>query len=208
MGKDGGTQLWCPNCESIQVCRVDTSYADSDENRGNIFWKEIPEINSFRRPRVCNKCEILFWTDELNEEWVEKLIDYEKLGDAYSIEGLQKEIAKFATERDWEQFHTVKNLVLALVGEVGELAEIVQWKNETDIQKELKIDPEQKLLDAIFGTDSLSNRLQEELADIFIYLLRISTITGIDLISAAKQKMEENAARYTIERSKGNADKH
>ena len=50
---------------------------------------------------------------------------------------LQSEIDEFAEERDWEQFHTVKNLILALVGEVGELAEIIQWKTDLEIEKEL-----------------------------------------------------------------------
>lgn len=207
MGKDGGTKLWCPNCESIQVCRVDSSYSETDENRGNIFWHQVPKINSFRRPRVCNKCEGFFWTDELNEEWIEKLVDYERFSDAYSLEGLQKEITAFAAERDWEQFHTIKNLVLALVGEVGELAEIVQWKSDSEIQSEIGKSPEEKLLDAILETGSLANKLEEELADVFIYILRISTITNIDLIAAVKSKMEQNAARYTVENSKGNAEK-
>lgn len=207
MGKDGGTQLWCPNCESIQVCRVDATYSETDENRGNIFWHQAPEINSFRRPRVCNKCEGFFWTDEVNEEWIEKLVDYERSSDAYSLEGLQKEISSFAIERDWEQFHTIKNLVLALVGEVGELAEIIQWKTDSEIQSEIDKTPEEKLLDVILETESLTNRVEEELADILIYLLRISTVTNIDLIAAVKAKMELNAKRYTVEKSKGNAEK-
>ena len=207
MGKDGGTQLWCPKCESIQVCRVDASYSEIDENRGNIFWSQVPEINSFRRPRVCNKCDGFFWTDEVNEEWITKLIEYERLSDAYSLEGLQKEISEFAVEREWQQFHTIKNLVLALVGEVGELAEIIQWKTDSEIQREIDKTPEEKLLDVILETESLTNRVEEELADILIYILRISTITNIDLINAVKAKMESNAKRYTVEKSKGNAEK-
>ena len=207
MGKDGGTQLWCPNCESIQICRVDTTYVETEENRGNVFWYRAPSINSFRRPRVCNKCEEFFWTDEINEGLLQKLLDYEELSGVYSLEGLQKEITTFAAERDWEKFHTLKNLVLALVGEVGELAEVVQWRTDSEIESELDKRPEQKLLDVIFEADTLPNRLEEELADVFIYLLRISTVTKIDLISAVKSKMEQNAARYTVEKSKGNADK-
>ena len=207
MGKDGGTQLWCPKCKSIQVCRVDETFVQSDQNRGNVFWHRVPEVNSFRRPRICNKCEEFFWTDEVNEVWIEKLLDYEELGGAYSLEGLQKEIATFAAERDWEKFHTLKNLVLALVGEVGELAELVQWKSESEIEQEIRKSPEEKLLNVILESESLTNRLEEELADVLIYLLRISTITDIDLISAVKSKMELNAARYTIEKSKGNAEK-
>ena len=138
---------------------------------------------------------------------LEKFLDYEELSGAYSIEGLQNEIAKFAAERDWEKFHTLKNLVLALVGEVGELAEVVQWKSDDEIKSELGRTPEEKLLDVIFEKKTLSNQLEEELADILIYLLRISTITNIDLIAAVKAKMELNAKRYTVEKSKGNAEK-
>lgn len=207
MGKDGGTQLWCPNCESIQVCRVDANYSDAEDNRGNIFWHEAPKIHTFRRPRVCNSCENFFWTNEVNEEWIDKLIDYEKNNGSYSIEGLQREIAKFAADRDWDKFHTLKNLVLALVGETGELAELVQWKTDSEIEKEIQRNPEDIFLDVIFEKKSLSSRLEEEIADIFIYLLRISSITKVELISAVKSKMELNATRYTIEKSKGNAEK-
>ena len=122
---------------------------------------------------------------------------------------LQSEIDQFAEERDWEQFHTVKNLILALVGEVGELAEIVQWKTDLEIQTELS--PLGLLVQAItepLSYDSdLKSRLEEELADVFIYLLRIASVSDINLMKAAEIKMQLNRARYTIEKSKGNAKK-
>jgi dCTP diphosphatase len=122
---------------------------------------------------------------------------------------LQSEIDQFAKERNWEQFHTVKNLVLALVGEVGELAEIVQWKTDSEIETELS--PVGLLARAItepLSYDSdLKSRLEEELADVFIYLLRIASVSDIDLMKAAEIKMQLNRARYTIEKSKGNAKK-
>jgi len=122
---------------------------------------------------------------------------------------LQSEIDEFAEERDWEQFHTVKNLILALVGEVGELAEIVQWK--TDLEIETELSPVGLRVHAItepLSYDSdLKSRLEEELADVFIYLLRIASVSDIDLMKAAKIKMQLNQARYTIEKSKGNAEK-
>jgi NTP pyrophosphatase (non-canonical NTP hydrolase) len=125
------------------------------------------------------------------------------------ISKLQLEIDQFAKERDWEQFHTVKNLILALVGEVGELAEIVQWKTESEIQAELSTVG--LLVHSIseplsFDTD-LKSRLEEELADVFIYLLRIASVSDIDLMKAVEIKMQLNRARYTIEKSKGNAEK-
>lgn len=122
---------------------------------------------------------------------------------------LQSEIDQFAKERNWEQFHTVKNLVLALVGEVGELAEIVQWKTDSEIETELS--PVGLLVHAITEPRSydsdLKSRLEEELADVFIYLLRIASVSDIDLMRAAEIKMQLNRARYTIEKSKGNAKK-
>ena len=122
---------------------------------------------------------------------------------------LQSEIDEFAQERDWEKFHTLKNLVLALVGEVGELAEIVQWKTDSEIETELS--PVGLLARAItepLSYDSdLKSRLEEELADVFIYLLRIASVSNIDLMKAAEIKMQLNRARYTIEKSKGNAKK-
>ena len=125
------------------------------------------------------------------------------------ITRLQSEIDEFAQERDWEQFHTVKNLILALVGEVGELAEIVQWK--TDLEIETELSPVGLLVHAItepLSYDSdLKSRLEEELADVFIYLLRIASVSDIDLMKAAKIKMQLNQARYTVEKSKGNAEK-
>ena len=122
---------------------------------------------------------------------------------------LQSEIDKFAEERDWEQFHTVKNLILALVGEVGELAEIIQWKTDLEIEKELS--PVGLLTRAI--TDPLADEpdlkgcLEEELADVFIYLLRIASVTNVDIMKAAEIKMQLNRSRYTVEKSKGNAKK-
>ena len=122
---------------------------------------------------------------------------------------LQSEIDQFAKERNWEQFHTVKNLILALVGEVGELAEIVQWKTDSEIETELS--PVGLLARAItepLSYDSdLKSRLEEELADVFIYLLRIASVSDINLMKAAEIKMQLNRARYTIEKSKGNAKK-
>jgi dCTP diphosphatase len=122
---------------------------------------------------------------------------------------LQSEIDQFAKERDWEQFHTVKNLVLALVGEVGELAEIVQWKTDSEIETELsRVGLLARAISEPLSYDSdLKSRLEEELADVFIYLLRIASVSDIDLMKAAEIKMQLNRARYTIEKSKGNAKK-
>lgn len=107
---------------------------------------------------------------------------------------LQKKISVFAQERDWESFHTVRNLIFALVGEVGELAESVQWLGEIDIEY-LAQNPD--TLKAISG----------EVADVFIYLVRLADIAKIDLEKVVEEKIVSNALRYTVEKSKGNAEK-
>jgi NTP pyrophosphatase (non-canonical NTP hydrolase) len=110
------------------------------------------------------------------------------------INELQKEIAAFASERDWNKFHTIKNLVLALSGEAGELASVVQWIEKVD----------KEFLDSNLD---VRQKLSDELADVFIYLLRIADVSGIDILEAAQEKMKKNSERYTIEKSFGNAEK-
>lgn len=110
------------------------------------------------------------------------------------IKRLQAEIAHFAEERDWEKFHTIKNLVLALLGEAGELASVVQWLEKVD-KEFLDSHPE------------IRQDLADELADVFIYLLRIADVADIDILYVSKEKMQKNSARYTVEKSFGNAKK-
>lgn len=110
------------------------------------------------------------------------------------IEALQTELRLFALERNWEQFHTVKNLVLALVGEVGELAAVIQWLDFVDAQK-FKSDP------------VLKRAFEDEISDVLIYLLRLADISEINLPEVAKRKIKENSERYTIEKSFSNSKK-
>ena len=110
------------------------------------------------------------------------------------IGDLQSELRAFTAERDWEQFHTIKNLILALTGEVGELAATVQWLESVD-------------LEALNSDPKLRASFNEEIADVFIYLLRLADVSQTNLIEVAKNKIEENAKRYTVEKSRGNARK-
>ena len=107
---------------------------------------------------------------------------------------LQQELRAFAAKRDWEQFHSIRNLVLALAGEVGELASEVQWRDGLT-RDELHED--EKLLQAF----------SYELADILIYLSRLADVAEIDLNKAVAEKLESNEQRYTVVSSKGNSDK-
>jgi dCTP diphosphatase len=111
-----------------------------------------------------------------------------------SIEDLRKDIARFATERDWDQFHSIRNLVLAMVGEVGEVAEIVQWTDDEKIGELL----------ASGGRE----RLAEELADVLIYLIRVADRSGVDLESAVRAKLAANGLKYPVERARGSSKKY
>ncbi len=108
-----------------------------------------------------------------------------------SIEQITGQLREFANERDWNQFHTAKNLILALVGEVGELASEVQW-----------LTPQE--MDSRLGDKAIA----DEIADIALYLIRLSDVLGIDLSEAISRKLAENAEKYPIEKSRGNALKY
>ena len=111
-----------------------------------------------------------------------------------NIEKLQARLADFAKERDWEQFHSPKNLSMALAGEVGELLEIFQWLSEEQSQRSAL-------------TDKQLAAATEELADILIYALRLADRLDINLEEAISKKIDENALRYTVEASRGNSAK-
>ncbi|KAK2413991.1 dCTP diphosphatase [Trifolium repens] len=110
-------------------------------------------------------------------------------GDSVSLGKLKQMMAHFAKERDWDQYHTPRNLLLAMVGEVGELSEIFQWKGE--VQRGL---PDWKEEEKI--------HLGEELSDVLLYLVRLSDICGVDLGKAALRKVELNAIKYPAKASK------
>ena len=101
----------------------------------------------------------------------------------------------FSNERDWDQFHSPKNLIMALTSEVGELSDIFQWLSE-----------EQSKIENI---DSKSlEKTKEEIADVFLYILRIADKLNIDLEREAVKKIRINAEKYPIELSKGNSVKY
>ena len=111
------------------------------------------------------------------------------------VEGIKRKIEKFASERDWNQFHSPKNLIMALSSEVGELSDIFQWLTE-----------EQSKKDQI--SDNNLELAKEEIADILIYLIRISDKLDIDLEKEVFKKIESNEKKYPIDKSKGNAVKY
>ena len=111
-----------------------------------------------------------------------------------NVEEIQERLRKFATDRDWEKFHSPKNLTMALSVEVAELVEIFQWSNSGG-------------LDEIENPDIRKN-IEEELADIFIYLLKISDKLNIDIEQSIHQKIEKNEKKYPIDKSFGSSKKY
>jgi len=112
----------------------------------------------------------------------------------FDLEDASKAIAKFVNDRDWEQFHTPRNLMLALVGEIGELAELMQWRTEQEFLEFWK-SPEGGI------------RVREEFADIMIYLIRIAQVIGINPSEAISEKLERNESRFPISEARGRAYK-
>lgn len=110
-----------------------------------------------------------------------------------SIEALRDRLRNFALERDWDQFHTPKNLSMALIAEAAELVEHFQWVDgDKSHLLEEKVRPS----------------VEEELADIFIYLVRIADKLGIDLYDAAERKIAINGRKYPADRVRGSAKKY
>ncbi|SDJ02430.1 dCTP diphosphatase [Frankineae bacterium MT45] len=109
-----------------------------------------------------------------------------------NIEDVRRAFREFTQERGWGQFHDPKSLILALVGEVGELAELFQWVPAAEAVDLASVNP-------------LRTRAEEELADVFIYLSALADVLGIDLIEAAVRKLEAAQERFPIAKVFGEA---
>lgn len=112
-----------------------------------------------------------------------------------SVVELTTLVRSFAESRDWQQFHTARNLVLALVGETGELAAEFQWISDDNIVNAMQVAEKREAVGS-------------ELADVFIYLLRLADVTGIDLSEELKKKIAINEKRYPVDKAKGSAAKY
>lgn len=99
---------------------------------------------------------------------------------------LRERVRQFAKERDWEQFHTPKNLSCALAVEASELLEHFQWTDKAEKRDELA----------------------DEIGDVLIYLVRLADVLGIDPVNAAEQKIAKNGLKYPVDRAKGSAKKY
>ena len=107
-----------------------------------------------------------------------------------TLEAIASRLAEFARERDWDQFHSPKNLAMALAGEVGEVLEHFQWLTEGQSRE---LDPDVREAVAL------------ELADVLLYLVRLADKVGVDLTAAALRKIELNAAKYPADEVRGSS---
>ncbi len=110
-----------------------------------------------------------------------------------TLEDLQKDIRKFCDDRDWDQFHNLKDLSISLNLEASEVLEHFQWKSNDEIDKYIK---------------DHTSEVGEELADVLYWILLLANKTDIDLRQAFAQKMKKNATKYPIAKSKSNHKKY
>jgi NTP pyrophosphatase (non-canonical NTP hydrolase) len=113
--------------------------------------------------------------------------------DTTDLQALRDQLRDFCAARDWEQFHSPKNLAMALAGESGELLEIFQWLTEA---QSLALDPKAHAA------------ARDEVADILLYLIRLADRLDIDPVAEARRKLAENERKYPADKARGNAKKY
>ncbi len=106
------------------------------------------------------------------------------------FEELKARIQKFCDDRDWSQFHDPKNLAISLNLEASEVLELYQWTKDNQLKPER------------------AGKINEELADVFYWLIMLSNHYKIDLLEALQKKMDENETKYPVEKAKGNSAKY
>jgi NTP pyrophosphatase (non-canonical NTP hydrolase) len=114
---------------------------------------------------------------------------------ATTVAELRSRVLAFARERDWEQFHSPKNLSMALAAEAGELMEHFLWA-EAKTSGGILLDPKKR------------SEIEDEIADVAIYALEFANMGGIDLAKAIEAKLAKNALKYPVHKARGRADKY
>jgi dCTP diphosphatase len=104
-------------------------------------------------------------------------------------------VRSFTHEREWEKYHNPRSLILALIGELGELAELFQWSTDGEAAK-------------LMQDSKMATKVSEELADVFGYLLQLADVMGVHLGMALEAKMKVNEKRYPAHLARGNARKY
>ena len=111
------------------------------------------------------------------------------------VHKIQKMLSDFAKKRNWEKFHSLKNLAISINIESSELLEIFQWESNNEIYKKIKM-------------KAFKDKVSDEVADVLLYLLRFSDIAKLDLEKICVKKIKKNAKKYPIKLSKGKSDKY
>ncbi len=112
-----------------------------------------------------------------------------------NLPALTQALLKFRDERNWAQFHTLRNLIVSLNLESAELLELTQWKSDAEMV-------------ALENDAAAHEALRDECADVLLYLLLIADKAGIDLEAAARAKLEKNAAKYPVAKAYGSSRKY
>lgn len=112
-----------------------------------------------------------------------------------NIESLQDMVKKFCEDRDWDQFHSPKDLAIGLTTEASELLELFRFKTDVEVNE-------------LLNTEKFKEKLRDETADVFFFLLRICQMNKIDLEASFKKKLIKNAEKYPIDKSKGSNKKY
>ncbi|MEM1222196.1 MAG: nucleotide pyrophosphohydrolase [Verrucomicrobiota bacterium] len=111
------------------------------------------------------------------------------------LEEIKARVLAFADERDWKQFHSPKNLSMAIAAEAAELMEHFLWQSSEQSSADI-------------NTPKLRAKVEEELADIFIFAIEFANISGMDISSIIESKIARNAEKYPVEKAKGKSLKY
>ncbi len=111
------------------------------------------------------------------------------------IHELKELIKEFCEKRDWDQFHNAKDLAIALSIEASELLEIFRWKSQKEVEE-------------LFKTEKKKEHIEEEMADVLYFLVRMAQMYGLDLTEALEKKMEKNKEKYPVDKAKGSNKKY
>lgn len=114
---------------------------------------------------------------------------------ATTVSELKARVLAFVRERDWEQFHTPKNLSMALAAETGELMEHFLWAS-AEQSRVIANHPDRRA------------KIADELADVVIYALEFANMTGLDVAAAIEAKMAANAKKYPVDKARGRSEKY
>ncbi len=112
------------------------------------------------------------------------------------LAALQREVLAFRDARDWKQFHSLRHLIVSLNLEAAELLELTQWKNDAELEA------------GMADNGALHEALRDECADVLAYLLLIADAGNVDLAAALREKLEKNARKYPVEKSRGSKEKY